>query len=144
MLHARTDIHTPFHIDMQWWSRQGRNFDRFLAEILGDPKIDRATGAEPLDYVDPGTAEVHQLNPLWVRVLLDQAHTPDYITPTTPLTNAVLRLLIENLNRPMSAVDMQRRIDRGTPQTLLRVLQAARHQYGIAVAHDVPDDSPSA
>lgn len=139
MLHARTDIHTPFHIDMQWWSKQGRNFDRFLAEILGDPKIDRSADAEALDYIDPGTAEVRQLNPLWVRVLLDQAHAPDYITPATPLTNAVLRLLIQNLNQPMSAVDMQRRINRGTPQTLLRVLQAARHQYGIAAAHDPPD-----
>lgn len=132
MMHTRIDIHTPFHIDMQWWAKSGRNFNRFLAEIIGDPKADTRDDADLLDFIDPETAEVHALNPLWVHVLIDRAPKADYINRTTPLTNAVLRALVENLNRPMSALALQRRISRGDPQTLLRVLQAARHQYGIS------------
>lgn len=134
-MHARTDIHTPFHIDMNWWQANGRNFSRFLAEILDRDEVDTPDDV-PLDFIDPNTAEVYQLSPLWVQVLVERAHKPDFIGRTTPMTNALLRALIENLNHPMSAVDMQRRINRSTPQTLLRVLQAAHTQYGI-----VPVDS---
>lgn len=138
MMHTRIDIHTPFHIDMAWWTNTGRNFNRFLAEIIGDPKVDASESGDPLDFIDPATAEVHSLSPLWVHVLIDRAPKADYINRTTPLTNAVLRALIENLNRPMTAVALQRRISRGDPQTLLRVLHAARHQYGItAIAPEI-------
>jgi hypothetical protein len=134
-MHARTDIHTPFHIDLLWWRAQGRNFSRFLVEILGTDDIATPSDAV-LDYIDPATAEVFQMDPLWVRVLVERAHKPDYISRTTPMTNALLRALVENLNQPMSAMDMHRRINRSNPQTLLRVLQAAHAQYGIVPVAD--------
>lgn len=128
-MHNPADINTPFNIDLHWWESRGRNLGRFLAEILGKdyPKTD----GEPLDYIDPETAEVYQLDPLWATVLVHRAHKPDYITSATPLTNAVLRALIENMNRPMTAVDLYRRISRTSPETVLRVLRTARTQYGI-------------
>ena len=30
----RIDTQTPFHIDLTWWSSQGRNLRRFLASII--------------------------------------------------------------------------------------------------------------
>ncbi len=134
-MHARTDIHTPFHIDLHWWQVQGRSFSRFLVEILGSDEV-AAPPEGPLDYIDPATAEIYQMDPLWVRVLVERAHKPDYISRTTPMTNALLRALVENLNQPMSAVEMHRRINRSNPQTLLRVLQAAHTQYGIVPVAD--------
>jgi len=139
MHHARTDIHTGFHIDMHWWEKRGRNFHRFLAEILGGEEAGTAE-ASPLDHIDPVTAEVRQIHPLWVQVLVERANKPDFITRTTPMTNAVLRALVENLNRPMSAVDLQRRLNRSNPETVLRVLHAAHQQYGIVPC---PDDAVS-
>jgi len=130
----RSDIHTPFHIDLDWWSSQGRSLDRYLLEIL-DGQADGATpAAASLDYIDPQTAEVFQLTPLWTQVLMQRAHRADYIGSTMPMTNAVLRALIENRNQPMTAVQIHRRINRGSPQALLRVLQSAHQQYGIAPA----------
>jgi hypothetical protein len=130
MHHFRADVHTPFHIDIAWWQGGGRNLGRFLAEILGDAEAD--TDGEPLDYIDRDTAEVYRLDPLWAKVLLECAHKPDYITSSTPLTNALLRALVENLNRPMTPLELHRRINRATPETLLRVLKStARTQYGI-------------
>lgn len=140
-MRPRLDIHTPFHIDLSWWTSRGRDFDLFLAEILGEPVEtaagEAATGGQ-LDYIDPETAEVHRLDALWVRVLVECAPKADYIGPSTPLTNALLRALVANLNRPMSAVELQRRINRSSPQTLLSVLKTASAQYGI-----LPADSPA-
>ena len=115
---------------------------RFLAEML--PK-----GAEPLvpthgtllDYIDPATAEVYQLEPLWTQVLLTRAYQPDFIADSTPLTNAIFRALIENVNRPMSAADLQHRLGRSTPEMVLSVLRTARLEYGIVTAPVVPAES---
>jgi len=132
-MYAPVDVNTPFHIDLSWWESRGRNLGRFLSEILGDKKP-ALNGGEPLDYIDPETAEIHQLDPRWVHVLVHRARKPDYITSATPLTNAMLRALIENLNEPMTAVELYRRINRASPDTLLRVLRTARVQYGIVPA----------
>ncbi|HQZ70228.1 MAG: hypothetical protein ACH37Z_07500 [Anaerolineae bacterium] len=133
-MHLRTDIQTPFHIDLDWWSSHGRSLDRYLREILGGQAAEDGNPAALVDYIDPQTAEVFQLTAMWTQVLTQRAHRADFITSTMPMTNAVLRALIENRNRPMSAVQIHRRINRGSPQALLRVLQSAHQQYGIAPA----------
>jgi len=129
-MQLHVDTGTRFHIDLDWWERHGRNLRRFLSEILGDENADLADDA-PLDYIDPTTAEVHQLDPLWVRVLIDRAGRSDYITTSTPLTSAILRAFVENVNRPMTVVQLHRRINRSTPETLLRLMRTARAEYGI-------------
>jgi hypothetical protein len=136
-MHATADVNTPFHINLDWWDTRGRNLGRFLVEILGDDKA-ATDGGDPLDYIHPETAEVRQLDPLWVQVLINRAHKPDYITSSTPLTNAVLRALIENLNQPMTPTQLYRRINRTSPEVLLRVLRTARAQYGIVPAGHQP------
>ena len=130
----RADITTPFHIDLEWWAQTGRNLRRFLATILED---DDAALAEPgaLDFIDRETAEVFQIDSLWARVLVERAQRPDYITSATPLTNAVLRALVENLNRPMTPVQLHRRVSRSSPEAILRVLATARATYGIVAAY---------
>lgn len=141
-MHALADIHTPFHIDFAWWSNRHRNLGRFLAEILGEDDVDTASDGA-LDVIDPHTAEVVQVDPLWARVILERANRPDYITATTPMANALLRALVENLNRPMSALELQRRIDRATPDTVLKVLRAARLQYGIVPVTPEAEPAPA-
>jgi hypothetical protein len=130
----RADTTTPFHIDLEWWAQTGRNLRRFLATILED---DDAALVEPvaLDYIDRETAEVSMIDSLWVRVLVERAQRPDYITSATPLTNAILRALVENLNRPMTPVQLHRRVSRSSPEAILRVLSTARTTYGIVSAH---------
>jgi hypothetical protein len=128
---TRVNTQTPFHIDLSWWESHGRNLRRYLAEILDDTEQTESAGYEPVDYIDPVTAEIHQLDPLWTKVLLDRAYRPDYITASTPVTNALLRALLEGVNRPMTVVELHQRISRGTPESLLRVMRAARNEYGI-------------
>ena len=134
-MYSHADINTPFHIDLKWWESRQRNLGRFLAEILGEEETAELDG-DPIDYIDTETAEVFQIDPLWARVLTEKAHRPDYISPATPLTNAVLRALIENLNRPMTVVQLHRRINRGSPEALLRMMKTARTHYGIVPADE--------
>jgi hypothetical protein len=134
-MYSHADINTPFHIDLEWWESRQRNLGRFLAEILGEEETAELDG-DPIDYIDTETAEVVQIDPLWARVLTEKAHRPDYISPATPLTNAVLRALIENLNRPMTVVQLHRRINRGSPEALLRMMKTARTHYGIVPADE--------
>lgn len=136
-MHARVDVRTPFHIDVNWWEQHGRSLRRFLAVILDEAETELGPDT-PMDYIDPQTAEVYELDPLWVRVLVTKARKPEYITETTPLAGAVLRALVENVNRPMSATDLYRRINRSNPETLLRVLRTARTVYGIV---PVPEEA---
>jgi hypothetical protein len=129
-MHTISNVNTPFHIDLNWWSEHGRNLGRFLAEIVG-AESDARTSEAPVDFIHPRTGEVRQIDPLWVRVLIERAYQPDYITPSTPLTNALLRALLENVNEPMTPVELHRRLNRSNPATLLRVLKATRSEYGI-------------
>ena len=134
-MHALADTTTPFQIDLAWWQKNERNLGRFLSEILGEetPELPAETA---IDFVDPHTAEVHQLDPLWVKVLVQRAHQPDFITPATPMANALLRALIENRNEPMTPAELHKRINRGSPETVLRVLKSAQRSYGIFPVDD--------
>jgi hypothetical protein len=138
---VRLDTHTPFHIDLAWWSSRGRNLRRFLAEILNE--ADPQPSSEPTDYIDPDTAEVISIDELWGRVLTEKAYRPDYITSATPLTNAVLRALVENLNRPMNPVELHRRINRTSPEAIVKVLRTARVTYGIVPVDESEAAKPS-
>lgn len=130
-MHTRAALDTRFHIDLGWWEARGRNLRTFLLEMLDDADASEPIGQEPLDYIDPATAEVYRLDPVWVKVLLERASRPDYITKATPLTNAVLRALVENVNQPMTVTELHQRLGRGTPESLLRMMRAARNEYGI-------------
>jgi hypothetical protein len=139
----RMDTQTPFHIDLGWWSNRGRNLRLFLAAILDDGQAN-IEPTEPVDYIDPETAEVLRIDDLWARVLIERAQRPDYITSATPLTSAVLRALIENLNRPMTPTQLHRRVSRSSPETILRVLRTAGNTYGIVPVDDAGGQSPHA
>jgi hypothetical protein len=130
-MYARDDLTTRYHISLEWWQRRGRNLRLYLADMLGDVDDSEVPADELLDHIDPDTAEVRRLDPLWVRVLLERTRRPDYITASTPMAHAVLRALIETANEPMTVVEMQRRIGRGTPETLLRLMRTARNEYGV-------------
>jgi hypothetical protein len=134
-MHLRTNSDTRFQIDLEWWSARGRNLRRFLSEMLDGEDVAPGDDA-PLDYIDQVTAEVYRLDPLWVRVLTGRANRPGFITPSTPLTSAILRALIENLNRPMTVGQLHRRINRSSPEALLRLMHTARLEYGIVPVSD--------
>lgn len=100
---------TPFRIDLEWWKREGQNFRAYLMSHLcsyhRDQFMTHPEAAE-IDWVDPKTAEVRRVDGLWHILLEHCSRQADFLTPQTPLTDAVFRLLLINRNQPLTPKQM--------------------------------------
>lgn len=123
----RLDINTKFYIDLDYWKSQGRDFREQLYDELCEEckQLYSLEERREVDRVDPRTAEVQRWDALWECVTDGCGRSPDYVSPKMPLTRAIFRALIANGNQPMSAVELHKRIGKGTPQIILRELQSA-------------------
>ena len=133
----RPTVETKFHIDMAWWTQQGRDFHVYLRSVLCSncrENLDEEASRRELDWVDPETAEVRRLNVLWGRIITCCSQNPDYITPATPLKEAVFRALLASANTPMSPIELRDRIGKGTPEQILQILVYGSPNYGIKLA----------
>ncbi len=123
-------LDTPFHIDYEWWKREGQDFRAYLMSHLCPEHRERFL-AHPeeteIDDVDPETAEVRRIDGLWHALLRHCSRRSDFITSQTPLTDAIFRLFLVNGNRPM------------TPKEIAQALQEAHWALG-GPSQDPPDD----
>jgi len=130
----RPTVDTMFHIDMDWWREQDRDIHVFMREylcsdcreVLGD-----AQDLKDIDWVDSETGEVSRVDGLWHSLRTCCSQKPDYITPSTPVIDAVFLTFLANGNGPLSVVELYELIDRRPPATLLRILTMGRTYMGI-------------
>lgn len=132
----RPDVNTKFHIDYDWWAQQGRDARILIWEQLcPDCRAKFGTHAQTqdIDWVDPSTGEVTVVDGLRYCLRECCSRKDDYITRTTPLPAAIFRVFVANGNTPLSAMELQKRIGKSNPKTLLRILlgQEMRTHYGI-------------
>ncbi len=78
---------TKFHIDYEWWDREGRELRVYLLSHLSPEQREMFAGqtdsdAEEIDWVDPTTAEVRKIDPL-DRALQEASQGEDFVTPIT-------------------------------------------------------------
>ena len=132
-------LDTRFHIDMDWWRAQDRDIRVYIRELLCDAC--RAVYAESLlsddevDWVDEETGEVSRVDGLWHTIRSCCVGKPGYITPTTPMIDAVFRTFIANGNMALSAQDIYEALDRRPARTWLRMLTAQVYM-GIRPVHE--------
>ena len=128
---VKPTLDTKFHVDYQWWEREGRDLRAYLITHLPQEQRAAFVEADPqseamIDWIDPDTAEVLRVDSL--RMALQQAaRRPDYISEHTTLVDAVFRVFLANGNRPLSPNELGERIHR-PPMTVLRTL-AGREIY---------------
>lgn len=125
-------LDTKFHIDYEWWSREGRELRVYLLSHLDDKQRQyflEYRDTEEIDWVNPETAEVQKVDALQ-RALRQASQRPDFITPHTSLVDAVFRVLLANNNTPLTPVELGERIER-PPMTILRTLAGANVYKGI-------------
>lgn len=123
---------TKFHIDYDWWERTGQDLQTYLlSHLLPEQRdffADYETGEES-DWVDPETAEVHRVDAL--RIALQQAAQDEsYITPHTPLVDAVFRVFLANNNGPLSPIELEEKTRRPA-MTILRTLARGQVYKGL-------------
>jgi len=130
----KPDLETKFHIDFDWWERKGRDLRVYLqSHLCPECKVIYANhrGNAEVDWIDPETAEVTGVDALWQSLRTHCSQRPDFITESTPLTDAVFRAFLANGNTPLSATELHELLGRHTPETILRTLGGRKIYKGI-------------
>ena len=82
-----------------------------------------------VDFVDPETAEVFQLDELRLAIQL-AAKDPEYITPQTPLIDSIFRVFLKNNNAPLTPKEIADQIER-SPTTILKTIGGMKIYKGL-------------
>ncbi len=112
---VKPNAQMPFHIDFDWWREHDENWHVALESMLC-PEHQLAFAALPedqlIDWVDPETAEVRQMDGLQNTLIQHCAKQPGFLDEHTAVVEAVFRLLLANGNTPISAEEMGARLKR--------------------------------
>lgn len=131
-------LQTPFRVDFNWWRLNDRNW-RIAMESMLCPEHQEAFADLPedqlVDWVDPETAEVRQLDGLQNTLITHCARQADFLTEHTAVVEAVFRLLLANGNTPMSAEELGARLNRPA-ETILRTITGQRVYKGLRPVAD--------
>lgn len=129
---AKPTTETKFHIDYSWWKRDDRDLRSTLIKQL-PPEMRTQFEGQPadelIDWVDPETAEVRQIDGLQ-HTIARAAKDPHFINERTPLVDAVFRVFLANGNKPLSPEELSKHVGRPA-QTILRALAGTQVYNGI-------------
>lgn len=134
----KPNLKTPFHIDYAWWERESRELRIYLLAHLCPEhraQFESIAEMELIDWVDPETGEVQQVDGLQHALRTHCSQQPSYLEEHTSLVDAIFRVFLANGNQPLTPVDMADRIGRtGHGQTILKTLSGARVYKGLRPA----------
>ncbi|MBN8582589.1 MAG: hypothetical protein J0L96_18125 [Anaerolineae bacterium] len=124
---------TPFHIDFEWWQQNERDWHIFLRSFLCTEHQEAYASMEEgslVDWIDPQTAEVKQVDGIQHVLITHCAQLPDFVNPRTAVVEAIFRTFLANGNSPLSAEDLGTKL--GKPaDTILRTIAGARVYRGL-------------
>ena len=102
---------------------------RLLPSAEQRERLSRAEEGRVVDFVDPETAEVFQLDELRLAIQL-AASDPEYITPQTPLIDSIFRVFLKNNNAPLTPKEIADQIER-SPTTILKTIGGMKIYKGL-------------
>ncbi|MEW6502758.1 MAG: hypothetical protein AB1457_02215 [Chloroflexota bacterium] len=114
-------LQTPFHIDFEWWKSHDQNWRVFLLSFLcpEHQSVFEKMGEESwIDWVNPQTAEVTQVDGLQHTLMVHCAKLPGFLSQNTSLVNAVFRVFLSNGNTPLTPVELAEIIGRPADKIL--------------------------
>lgn len=130
---TRPTAETRFQIDFGWWEEEDRNFRTHLLSHLCSDCYERFktyTETDLVDWIDPDTAQVKQVDGLWHSLRTCCSLKPGYIDERTPLTTAVFRVFLANGNEPLTAGELETILQRPA-DTILKTIGGLRIYHGI-------------
>ena len=126
-------LQTPFHIDFEWWRANDNNWHIALQSLLcleHQEAYANLPEGQMIDWVDPETAEVRQLDGLQNTLINHCAKQAGFLDEHTALVDAIFRLLLANGNMPMSAEELGTQLNRPAG-TILRTIAGPRVYKGL-------------
>ena len=131
---VKPTLETPFHIDFSWWSENDREWRVYLLNLLSEEDrvrfADLIDGDVTLDWVDPETAEVIQVDGLQHVLITYTAQAEGFLQEHTALVEAIFRLFLKNGNNPMTVQEIGEKLGRD-PKPILKTLSGPRVYRGI-------------
>ncbi|HLF28984.1 MAG TPA: hypothetical protein VJG32_21870 [Anaerolineae bacterium] len=126
-------LDTPFHIDYEWWRREGRDLRAYLLSQIPAEVRDAYAELDDdalVDSVDPETGEVKQEDGLLLRVRSIAKQQADFVNDRTSIIDAVFRTFLINNNQPLTAYDLSRHLNRDAT-LILRTLAGSQVYKGL-------------
>lgn len=130
---VKPTLQTRFHIDFDWWQKNDRDWHVYLRNYLcaeHQKAFERVSEDILIDWVDPVTAEVHQVDGLQNVLISHCAQQENFITHQTALVDAVFRLFLSNGNNSLTPIELGEFLGR-PPYTILKTLAGPRVMQGI-------------
>jgi len=134
---VRPSVSTPFHIDFDWWKNHDNNWRVFLHDYLC-PEHQALFSMQDenalIDFVDPVTAEVHQVDGLQQNLMEHCSKQDGFLEATHSLVDNVFRIFLSNGNLPLSPNELADQIGK-SGDTILKLLSGPRVFMGIRPYH---------
>ncbi len=130
---VKPKLNSPFKIDFEWWQKHDRNWRVYLRSMLCEEHqkmFETTANNEVIDWIDPKTAEVTQVDGLQHILITHCAKQNDFINNKMTLVDSVFRVLLSNGNTPMTPEELGEILNR-PPTTILRTLSGFRVYKGI-------------
>lgn len=126
-------LKTPFHVDFEWWRGNDNNWHVSLRDMLCPEHQEALAGLTEnhlIDWIDPETAEIHQMDGLQTTLINHCAQQPEFLDAHTVLVEAIFRLFLANGNKPLTPEDLGGRLSR-PPDVILKTIAGMRVYKGI-------------
>jgi hypothetical protein len=130
---VKPTLNTRFHIDFDWWRQNDRDWRIYLLSYLcpeHQELFSDLRGEEMVDWVDPDTAEVQQVDGLQHILITHCAQEEGFISTNMTLVDGVFRLLLSNGNVPMTPMELAENLGR-PPGVILQTLSGGRVYKGL-------------
>ncbi|MEL6525582.1 MAG: hypothetical protein AAFQ07_07725 [Chloroflexota bacterium] len=128
----KPQLDTKFQIDYDWWERENNDLRAYMLTHLPPDlreKFDEDEEDSEVDYVDPVTGEVQQLDKLGLAIQ-EAASRDDFINPQTSLVDSVFRVFLSNGNTPRTPEELADDTERDA-RTILKTFGGIRVYRGI-------------
>lgn len=130
---VKPTLKMPYHIDFEWWKQHDSNWRVFLFSYLcpEHQALFKDRNVETMiDWIDPETAEIHQVDGLQSTLMDHCAHLDGFVTSQTALVDAIFRVFLANGNNPLTPLELAERIGKPS-ETILRTISSPVVYRGI-------------
>jgi hypothetical protein len=129
---------SPFKIDFDWWMKNDRDWRVYLRSFLCEEHqqmFENIDSDEVIDWVDPKTAEVKQVDGLQHILISHCARENAFLNRNMALVDSVFRVFLSNGNEPLTPQELGDMLNR-PPATILRTFSGIRVYKGIRPVSD--------
>ncbi|MBI1259718.1 MAG: hypothetical protein GC204_19805 [Chloroflexi bacterium] len=128
---VKPTLDTQYHIDYSWWERNDDLHTYLLSHLPPEQRERLSQNSETsvVDYIDPETGEVSQLNDLDLAIQT-ATQQPDFINPHTSVVDSIFRVFLANGNQPQTPKQIGDAIGRA-PAVILKTVSGGRVYKGI-------------